>query len=142
MSTFYTSGTARASAVLQAAGAYDTSPIPLPDNTFTELTFFIAYTRGGAGGAISYKVEFSNDGFTWYQTAQFSPPAIAAGADSVFLTQRNELKYQATGATQERFTSPTFTVVGQFARISAKESGAVGTPGTALIEYHIRGDQT
>lgn len=141
MATFYRIGIAR-SGNLPAAGAYDTNPKTLECNTFKEISFLIRYTRGGGGGAITYKVEFSNDQVNWYQTAQFQAPAVVAGSDSIFLSQRNEIKYQATSANTEDFMTPTYTVPSQFVRISAKESGTPLTPGSANIEFQFRGDQT
>lgn len=143
MATFQTyENFARASAILPAAGAYDSSPTSIATNGFKQISFQIAYTRGAAGGAVTYKIEYSNTGFPtdFYQICEFQPPAIVAGSDVVIPAQRSEIKYQATGATIEKFMSPTFTVAGQFVRIVMKESGAVGTPGTAAVRYYLRGD--
>lgn len=133
-------GTARASAALPAAGAYDSSPTQISCDTFNELTFLVRYTRGGAGGAVTYKVEFSNDASIWYQNSDTEIGDVTAGSDTINLTQRAESSYQATSASAENFTTQTFTVLGNFCRIVMKESGAVGTPGTASCEFYLRRD--
>ena len=140
MATHVYEGIARGSAVLEAAGAYDPTPIRIGSNNYNQITFMIAYTRGGAGGAVTFKIEMSNDGTNFYQVSEFSSGTVTAGADVADATQRAEITYQATGATIERFTSPTFTVAANFYRIVCRESGAVGTPGTVLVEFTARGD--
>ncbi len=76
----------------------------------------------------------------WYQVSEFQAPAIIAGADVVIAEQRAAIQYTATGAGQESFMSPTFTIAGNFVRISAQESGNIGAPGIAAIQYYLRGD--
>ncbi len=128
----------RASAILPAAGAYDTSPTTIAAENNSEFVFLISYTRGAAGGAVTAKVEFSDDGVTWFQTGHLNAPVFAAGSDSIFGLQRSVLNYQATGASQENFLTPSFTVAARWCRISLKESGVVGTPGTASVRVQLR----
>lgn len=131
---------ARVSAALAAAGAFDTTPIELAVNVQDDITFHFGYTRGGAAGGFKYKVEFSIDKIKWAQVAFVEAVAIVAGADQVNKTQRTSLNYVATGATKERFTSPTFKcAAGRFCRISAAETGNVGAPGTLEIDAFIVG---
>lgn len=126
---------AKASVVLPAAGAYDT-PLEMACPGFQTATLFVEYTRGGAGGAITLKPELSPvaSGDAWHQASHFSEPAIAGGSDTVALTQREAVKYAATGATIEKFTV-TLALNGavERLRVACAESGAVGTPGTAKI---------
>ncbi len=131
---------APSSAILLGSGAYDDNPIIISCVIGKEIAFGISYTRGGASGAVSYKVEFSNNQYNWFQSSAVSEGTTSLGSDTVSLTQRNEIKYQATGVSLERVMSPNFIVSGKFVRISAKESGAVGTPGTCAIEYFLIGD--
>lgn len=133
-------GIAKESAVLPAAGVYDPSPLGIACNQYKEASFKVSYTRGGAGGAVTYKIEFSDDGLKWFQVCEVQKPNVVTGTDVVDLTQRAEIKYGSTGATIERFMTPTFAVSGQFIRIVMKESGAVGTPGTAAAKYFFQGD--
>ncbi len=140
MAAFENTGTARASAALPAAGAYDSSPTPIAGDTYKKVCFFISYTRGGAGGAVTYKVELSNDAITWYQFSELQSTATVTGSDTVDLQQRAEVKYTSTGASAERFVTPTFLISSKYFRIVMKESGAVGTPGTASAEYQEKGD--
>lgn len=143
MATFQTASLIRAEATLPAAGAFSVSDA-IPCNTFKQVTFHFAYTRGAAGGALRYKVEFTNDkNFAiWKQVCEFSPPTIVAGTDSVTSSQRTSFQYTSTAVGREAFMSPTFNVSGRFVRISVAESGAVGTPGIASVECYLRGDQT
>jgi hypothetical protein len=133
-------GVARTSAALPAAGAYDTAPISIVTNTYKEVSFKIGYTRGGAAGALTYKIEFSDDNVNWYQQAEIQAPTITPGSDEVDVTQRTEIKYVATGANQENFMSPTLAVSGRWTRIVMRESGNVGAPGTALATVFMQGD--
>lgn len=143
MATFETPAIALPLAVLPAAGAFSTSA-PIACNTFTQITFHFSYTRGAAGGAVTYKVEFTNSVTKnkWKQIAEFTPPAVVAGADSNVPTQRAQFTYTSTSANEEGFMSPSLNVSANFVRISVAESGAVGTPGQVEVEYYLRGDQS
>lgn len=145
MATFELPKIVRASSTLPAAGAFSSSD-PIACNQYKQIAFHFNYTRGGAGGAITYFIEFTNNvsltPIKWKQTAQFDPPAIVAGSNVIIPTQKALFKYQATGATEEGFMSPVFNVSGNFVRISVAESGAVGTPGTASVDIYLRGDQS
>jgi hypothetical protein len=133
-------GTARASGALQAAGAFDTTPIVLSTNTMNEITFLCKYTRGGAGGSVTYKLEYSNDGTNWYQNSDTEIGPVVGGADDTNSTQRANNVYQATSASAESFTTQTFEVLGNFCRLNVKESGNVGSPGTFFAEFYARRD--
>ena len=140
MGAFEKKGTARASAVLPAAGAYDTSPTAICMNTTREVAFLISYTRGGVAGAVTYKIEMTNDGTNWYQCADVMEAAVVAGSDSLNLQQRSAFSYTATGGSAEKFMSQSYVVSATFVRIVFKESGNVGAPGTVFCEYHLKGD--
>lgn len=139
MATFNDNGIARVSSVLPAAGAYDSEPISVPLQNMSEVTFMCEYTRGGASGAVTFKLQFSNDKSNWYDVAELQSATLSAGVDVADLIQRANISYTATGATAELFMTPTFTTAGQWFRIVAKESGNVGAPGTLLVEYFLRG---
>lgn len=133
------SGTARAEAVLPAAGAYDASPTSISCEGFEDIAFQIAYGRGAVNGAVTFKVEFSNNDTNWFQTAKLETVTpFAAGADSVENTQKVEFKYTSTGVV-DFFMTPTFHIGGKWCRISLKESGVAGTPGTAAVLFYQRG---
>lgn len=139
MSVNIMNGIARTFAVLPASGAFDSSLVSIPSNTFDQITFLIAYTRGASGGAITYKVEVSNDLSNWYQLCETQSGTVTPGSDTVDPSQRVAITYQSTSASQENFTSPTFSVVTKYYRIGVRESGVVGTPGSASVEYTLRG---
>lgn len=140
MATHVYTGTARASAALPAAGAYDLAPESLATNNYNEFTPMFSYTRGGAAGSVTYKVEISNDKTNWYQISEMKSGTLAAGSDTVDLLQRAEITYTATSASAENFTGPTFTVAANWFRIVCKESGNAGAPGTVSVIFYTRGD--
>jgi hypothetical protein len=129
----------RPSSVLPAAGAYDPSPTIIPCEGQTELVFMLTYLRAAVGGSVSFKVEFSDDKVTWFQTSHLGAPTFTAAVDSVFGLQRAEVKYTSTSASQENFMSPSFTVAARWARISCKESGVIGSAGTVSVRLQQRG---
>jgi len=138
----------RADATLPAAGAY-TTPVELPCVGETAITFYIGYTRGGAGGSVGIVVDvspYATDAgalgtLVWgrLSTKQFA--VFAAGADTASGIQREGIiTYTSTGATQEVFAltvEPLRTA--ERIRISVAEIGAVGTPGDCeIIAYQER----
>ena len=132
---------ARAAAALPAAGAFDAAPAELycPETDF--VTLYITYTRGAAGGAVTFKLEVSprtTDSGTlqnWYQAAILAGGAVAANADTTSSTQREEIEYGATAAAAEMFVYGPVELRStvERIRIPCAESGVVGTPG----ECHI-----
>ena len=129
--------TARAAAALPAAGAYDAAPTEMPCAGFDTCTLFISYTRGGAGGDMQFRVQASPDstGAVWHQGGIYAPGAVASGADTVSNLQREDIEYGSTDAGAETVIYGPFDIHGtERLRIPCRESGAVGTPGTASIE--------
>lgn len=141
MAQFYDSGIVVPSQLLQAALVKGVSG-PIAINNYEELTLLVAYTRGGAAGSIQYQVQFSLDKLTWYAATQFEAAAIVAGTDVNIASQKANIVYVATSASQELVTSVTFTVIGNFFRVIFGELGNAGAPGTAEIKYYLRGTQT
>jgi hypothetical protein len=129
----------RASAALPAAGAVEVGQA-FVCNTYLELTFGLTYTRGGASGAVTYFVEFSFNGIDFFRVGEFQAAAIVAGSNVTVSEQAANLLYTAASASAESFLSPTFTVAGKWARISAQESGNTGAPGTLQVQSYLRGD--
>lgn len=130
--------TVRVSNILPAAGAYDPAPVAIQCPGFKRVTFYVTYTRGGAGGAVDFKVEAKRAPTSltvWHQLAQYSSGALTAGTDTTSNVQREEVRYQATGAAAERFVFGPIDLEGtvEQIRVSCQESGAVATPGTCEI---------
>lgn len=128
--------TARANAALPAAGAYDATPTVMHCAGFETCTLFIAYTRGGAGGDMQFRVEVSPDsaGAVWHRGGIYAPGGVASGADTVSNLQREDVEYGSTAAGAEAVVYGPFDLRGAARlRIPCRESGAVGTPGTAAI---------
>lgn len=136
--TYLDQQTARVSAVLVAAGAFDSAPTALACPGFDFVTLFFKYTRGGAGGAFKFKIEISPDstGSVWHQATLYSPGTVTAGADTLSTDQREAVSYQATGASAELFVFGPLELGGTIerVRVNAAETGATGTPGTLEIK--------
>lgn len=128
---------ARASAVLPGAGAFDVAPVAMPCPGFEQVTLFIEYTRGGAGGDVQFKLEASpvGSGDVWHQLSAFTGAAAVSGADTVSNVQREEIEYGSTGAAIEKFTYGPVQLGGavERLRVPCQESGAAGTPGTCKV---------
>ena len=130
--------TARASAALAAAGAFDTSPKEMYCPGFDFVTLYVTYTRGGAAGAVKLRIDESPDssGTVWAPRGAYGPATVAAGSDASSLEQRETLTYTATGASAEVFTVGPLALNGavERLRVAAAESGNAGAPGTVAIQ--------
>lgn len=128
---------ARVSAVLPAAGAFDTTPIVLTASEFEAVSFFAKYTRGAAGGKTKLLVEVSPKSFgtDWYRAAVLAVGTVVSGADSASLIQRDSVEYGSTGAAAELFVYGPIRLgrTCHRVRIFAAESGQIGTPGTLEV---------
>ncbi len=133
--------TLRASAVLEAAGAWDPAPVEVPCVGMEAITFYISYTRGGAAGAVDFQVEYSPYSADvagvedWFTMSIYGAAAVGAGADTTSLLQRELITYTPTAALIENFvygaTGLKNTV--ERLRVRCRESGNAGAPGTAHI---------
>jgi hypothetical protein len=132
--------TARASAVLAAAGAYDSAPTEMYCPGFRFVTLFGEYTRGGAGGKVKLKLEVSpsSSGTVWHQMSLYNQGTNVAGADTKSTLQREEVEYGSNAAAKELFTlSAYLDGNAERLRVICAESGAVGTPGTVKVTAHF-----
>jgi hypothetical protein len=140
----------RASAALPAAGAWDAvADLIISSSAFADfLTLAFTYTRGGAGGAFDWQLWTSIYAIAgnvpagaqeWQAPPIYSSGAVVAGADTTSNIQRELITYQATGAAVEVFTfGPTgLRATIERIRVRARESGAVGTPGTLQIAAEL-----
>lgn len=136
---------ARASAALPAAGAWDATPTAMPCPYFENVTLSFTYTHGAAGGAFDWQIETSPYSVAanapagaseWVTESIYAAGAVAAGADTTSLVQRELQSYTSQGAAAEDFSFGPIDLGGTVERIRvrARESGAVGTPGTLQIE--------
>ena len=133
-------GELRASAALEAAGAYAaTTRVALPEGT-KEFELLTAYTRGAVGGAWAVKIE-------WYPAVATATPfqarltnESAPGYSTPTMTvQEGDVVLQspvASGASAIYATRTIRVPRGMMAfRLSFAETGAVGTPGTLRAWY-------
>ena len=136
-STYLDQQVARVSAVLLGAGAFDAAPLELACPGFDFVTFFVTYTRAGAGGSVRLRPEFSpvSAGAVWHQKALYGPAVVAAGADAASLEQRESILYTSTAAGAETSVLGPFDLNGtvERLRVACAEVGAVATPGTCEV---------
>lgn len=135
---------ARAAAALPAAGAWDAAPVEMYCCYAQRVTLYFTYTRGGAGGAFDFQVQVSPYSLdtlapagaqAWMVMSLYDSGGVAAGVDSQSRAQREYITYQATGAAAEAFVyGPIEMAHVERLRVRARESGAVGAPGTLQIE--------
>jgi len=136
---------ARVSAALAAAGAWDATPVEMVCVYFDSVTLSFTYTRGAAGGAFDFQIEVSPYSVVgnvpagaseWVTESIYAAGAVAAGADTTSLVQRELESYTATGAGAEDFAYGPVSLGGTIERIRvrARESGNVGAPGTLQVE--------
>lgn len=144
--------TARASAALAGAGAWDATPTALFCSGADQATFAFTYTRGGAGGAFDGQIWVSPYSVganvpagaqEWVCMSLYDSGALAAGADAQSRIQREYLTYQPTGAAVEAFAYGPIQLGGTIERIRvrARESGNVGAPGTLEVTMTLTGSE-
>ena len=127
-------------AALPAAGAWVVGP-EITAAIFDQITLFADYIRGAAGGAVDLRLEYSPYSVdqvgvdNWFQMSIYSAGAMAAGTDIQSFIQREYITYTSTGATSEAFIYGPLSLMQtvERVRISARESGVVGTPGTIHV---------
>ena len=134
----------RVSAALGAAGAWDAAPTESFSSGAQAITLSFTYTRGAAGGGFEFQFEYSiysvvgnvpAGASEWVTESIYGSGAVAAGADTTSLVQRELQSYTSQGAGAEDFIYGPIPIVGtvERVRIRARESGVVGTPGTLQI---------
>jgi len=138
----------RASAALEAAGAWD----PTPTESFTSgaqnVTLAFSYTRGAAGGAVDFQIEVSPYAVVgnvpagaseWVTQSIYAAGGVIAGADTTSLVQRELQSYTSQGAALEDFVFGPIALNGTIGRIrvTARESGVIGTPGLLQITVEL-----
>jgi len=138
----------RASAALEAAGAWD----PTPTESFTSgaqnVTLAFSYTRGAAGGAVDFQIEVSPYAVVgnvpagaseWVTQSIYAAGGVIAGADTTSLVQRELQSYTSQGAALEDFVFGPIALNGTIERIrvTARESGVIGTPGLLQITAEL-----
>jgi len=134
----------RASAALEAAGAWDAAPTESFSTNAQNLMLTFTYTRGGAAGAFDWQLWTSLYSIAalapagaqeWVAQSVYAGGLLVAGADVQSEVQREYQTYEATGAAAESFVYGPIAFDGAIERIRvrARESGNVGAPGTLQI---------
>lgn len=133
--------TARASAALAAAGAYDAAPIEVSTGLRRYLFILNTYTRGVVGGAAAHRIQIALTVAgvnTWVMPTMIASGGIAPGADSTMQSQRIQpYRYDSTSAIAESYwylfdigRAPLF-------RIASAEIGVIATPGVLATLYQV-----
>ena len=136
--------TARASAALLAAGAWDTAPTEFFCSGANTMRIQFTYTRGAAGGAFDFQIESSIYAVAanvpagageWADPSVEAVGAVVAGVDTQSLVQDGYDTFTSSGAAAETFTYGPVQLNGTLERIRipCRESGVVGTPGTLAV---------
>ena len=134
----------RVSAALEAAGAWDVTPTVSFSSGAQNFTLAFTYTRGAAGGAFDWQLEVSPYAVVgnapagaseWITESVYASGAVAAGVDTTSGVQRELQSFTSQGAAAEDFVFGPIALNGTIERIrvTARESGVVGTPGTLQI---------
>jgi hypothetical protein len=140
---------ARAAAALPATGGWDAAPTEFFVSGAKATTLAFTYTRGAAGGAFDFQVEVSlysvaarvpAGASEWTTESIYSAGAVAAGADTTSLVQRELQSYGSQGVAAEDFVYGPISMDGTIERmrVPARESGVVGTPGTLQITAQMQ----
>ena len=132
---------ARAAAALGAAGIWDAAPTEVVCGSALSVTYYITYTRGGAGGAMDSQIQTSPYSVDragvedWFTQDVYAAGAVNPGADTASTIQRDVVTYQAVAAAAEMYPLDPIDLGGTVERIRIRclESGNVGAPGTAHI---------
>jgi hypothetical protein len=134
----------RVAAALAGASAWDAAPLEIPIAGFDWATFYVSYTRAGAGGAVDMRIQVRTPiAVQWYRTTLLATGVLAAGADVQNRIQADFLTYASTAAGVERVVyGPVQLAQGpDLIRIACRESGAPATPGTVEILAVFRGGE-
>jgi len=135
--------TARASAALAAAGAWNTPTVCVCAGADTMRLQF-TYTRGAAGGAFDFQIETSIYAVAanvpagageWTDPTVEGIGGVAPGVDTQNIIQDAYTTFTSQGATAETFTYGPIQLNGTIERfrVAARESGVIATPGTLAI---------
>jgi hypothetical protein len=87
---------------------------------YTETTHYIDYTPGTNGNSLQYKIEFSNDGSTWY-----NEPNEAVSGSTATVTVKDRT-YTSTSGSAQRVPVISMPVSDKFLRVLVKETAAGG----------------
>jgi hypothetical protein len=136
--------TARASAALPAAGAFDAAPTEFFASGAETMRLQFTYTRAAVGGAFDFQIETSiysvaalvpTDAGEWADPSVEAVGAVVAGADTQSLVQDGYDTFTSSGAAAETFTYGPVQLNGTIerVRVPCRESGVPGNPGNLVV---------
>lgn len=138
----------RISANLEAAGAWDPTPLELVCSGAEWAMLNLSYTRAAALGAFDWQIQTSIYALVanipagagaWATISLYDSGLMVAGADVGSRVQREFMTYQAIGAAIETFNYGPLHLgrTVERIRVRARESGVVGTPGLLQISAEL-----
>jgi len=142
---------ARVDATLPAAGAWDTAPVEIACAGYDWCRFYFAYTRGGAGGAFSFRYQISpyyaddaTHAADWYDQTIYAPAPLTPCEDVCSEIQNEYITYCATSEDTETAISVPIQLMGcvERLRVQCAESGNVDAPGDLEVVVLFYGHST
>ena len=135
--------TARASALLPAGNAYDSTAPSIDTSAFSSLTFWPKYTPATTASGISVKAQVSPDGTTWYPAPIADSTLAKSGLAATITNYAETVTWPVTSGTTAIELAPFRIDVSDFlcARILAAETTQPGSRGTLAIAATATGMQ-
>ena len=135
--------TARADAVLPAAGAWDAAPTVIPCAGYGWVRFYFAYQRSAqeSAGSLTYQYEISpyyadlGEKTDWITQTAYAPAPLTPCLDVCSEVQNEDVTYCSLTTDVETFASPPIHLAGwvERIRIACRESGLLDAPGNAQV---------
>lgn len=127
--------TVRASAALEASGAWDASPSSVSLSPTTQaVTLWCLYARAGSGGYAALRPQISPDGVTWYAAPLVDGTLTTTAPYGSLPIVAAQYRLPAPADTDPLGVALLLDVSGaRFLRVAAAEVGAASTPGTLAV---------
>ena len=104
---------------------------------YDNMTLLLDYTRGKAGGAVSWYIEYrTEDDGEWHRNTIYDAGVVAVNNDTESSVQREQFEYGATSKDREQIVFGPLSIV-QFAkhvRFAFAETGESADPGTCRAQ--------
>ena len=132
--------TVRASAALEASGAFDPTPLALPLDPITEtLTLYVTFARGSSSSSAKLRVLESPDGVTYYYQCVGDAAALTTSAPYKRVPAsivEYLLPVPASGS-EVRFAIPLNVHGAKAIKIEFAEYGDTANPGTLAASLQV-----
>lgn len=134
----------RASAVMAAAGAYDTNPTEIDCSQADQADFWLSYDQhvSASAGQVTVKIEtaITVGGTDYWSYARYVvlTGTFAQGSTVDSQVQAETLEFDPTAATAEYIHLMVDSLNADKIRINVKESGETSYPGTVAIYCRLK----